>query len=189
MVTKRGTITVKGEVQRAGYRDVVQKIARKLDITGFIENMKPYNVRIICEGEKTQLKKFLKEINIQDDPLITIDDTTIKYEKPTNEFKYFKIKRGTYDEENAERLDLAAAHLKNLTKAVTTMNKNLSGNQKQMLGKQDQSIEKQDQMLGKQDQSITEIKGMRGDLKSYLDERFSKVEKEIVEIKAKVGLF
>jgi hypothetical protein len=54
-------------------------------------------------------------------------------------------------------------------------------------------------MLEKQDETIKEIKtarkelkeetrGLRGDLKSYLDERFVKIEREIAEIKAKVGL-
>ncbi|MEA2074813.1 MAG: acylphosphatase, partial [Euryarchaeota archaeon] len=33
---KRAIITAKGEVQRVGYRDAVEKIARKLKITGFV---------------------------------------------------------------------------------------------------------------------------------------------------------
>ncbi|RJS80252.1 acylphosphatase, partial [Methanophagales archaeon] len=41
---KRAILIVKGEVQRVGYRDVVAKIARKLSISGFVENLKPYDV-------------------------------------------------------------------------------------------------------------------------------------------------
>ena len=46
--------------------------------------------------------------------------------------------------------------------------------QDQMLGKQDIMIDKQDQMLGKQDETVDEIKGVRQDLKSYMNERFSR---------------
>ena len=42
--TKRVEIIAKGEVQRVGYRDIVQKIARKLNIAGSVENIKPYDV-------------------------------------------------------------------------------------------------------------------------------------------------
>ncbi len=36
-------------MQRVGYRDEVEEIARKLKITGFVENVKPYDVRIVAE--------------------------------------------------------------------------------------------------------------------------------------------
>jgi acylphosphatase len=49
---KRAVIIAKGEVQRVGYRDVVEKIARRQKITGFVANLKPYDVRIIAEGER-----------------------------------------------------------------------------------------------------------------------------------------
>ena len=39
---KRVAIIAKGRVQREGYRDEVEEIARKLKITGFVENVKPY---------------------------------------------------------------------------------------------------------------------------------------------------
>ncbi len=38
-----------------------------------------------------------------------------------------KIKRGSTEEETAERLDIAALHLKNLTSAVSMMNTNIGG--------------------------------------------------------------
>jgi acylphosphatase len=33
-------------VQREGYRDAVGKIARELNIKGFVENLNPYGVKI-----------------------------------------------------------------------------------------------------------------------------------------------
>ncbi|MFV9632001.1 MAG: hypothetical protein ACNYWM_13170, partial [Methanosarcinales archaeon] len=49
-------------------------------------------------------------------------------------------------------------------------------------------IEKQDVMIEKQDKSIDEIKGLRQDLKSYMEERFDSIEHEIVIIKEKIGM-
>ena len=58
--------------------------------------------------------------------------------------------------------------------------------------KQDRMLEKQDQMLEKQDQTKNEISGeireLRRDLRSFLDEKLLKIESDILQIKAKIGL-
>jgi len=46
-----------------------------------------------------------------------------------------------------------------------------------------QMLGKQDQMLGKQDETLHEIKGVRQDLKSYMNKRFDHIEKELTEMK------
>ena len=43
-------------------------------------------------------------------------------------------------------------------------------------------------MLEKQDETIGEIRGLRYDLKAYLEERFDRMEREITEIKVKIGM-
>lgn len=68
-----------------------------------------------------------------------------------------------------------------------------------MLEKQDTMIEKQDKMLEKQDTMIEkldevkkeivgEIKDLRWDLKSYLDQRLIHIESDIAQIKAKIKM-
>jgi UDP-N-acetyl-D-galactosamine dehydrogenase len=42
-------------IQRVGYRDVVERAARKMKLTGFVENIKPYDVKIVCEGDKASI--------------------------------------------------------------------------------------------------------------------------------------
>ncbi|MGB3459399.1 MAG: hypothetical protein WBB08_08925 [Halobacteriota archaeon] len=49
-------------------------------------------------------------------------------------------------------------------------------------------LEKQDMMLEKQDDTIGEIRGLREDLKSFMEERFDRLEREIEIIKAKLGM-
>jgi len=71
--------------------------------------------------------------------------------------------------------------------------------QDMMLEKQDVMLEKQDMMLEKQDETIdaidqskeeivTEISSLRGDLRSYMEEKFAKIEYELEAIKAKIGM-
>ena len=54
------------------------------------------------------------------------------------------------------------------------------------LGEESVSIGKK--MLEKQDETINEIKGLREDLKSYMEERFDRLEHEVMAIKAKLGM-
>ncbi len=60
----RAVITASGEVQRVGYGDTVERAARKMKLTGFVENIKPYDVRIVCEGDKKGIDSFIKLIQL-----------------------------------------------------------------------------------------------------------------------------
>ena len=103
---KSAVVTVKGNVQRVGYRDFVENIARKLGITGFVENIKPYDVRIVCEGEEGKIKEFLEKIKNPSKP-VEVEDIIVNFEEPKKEFEYFEIKRGEAMDELGERIDVA----------------------------------------------------------------------------------
>jgi len=66
---KRIIAIAKGEVQRVGYRDEVRRIARKLNIKGYVENIEPYDVRIVAEGEEKDLREFIGAIEIRRFPI------------------------------------------------------------------------------------------------------------------------
>ena len=97
-----------------GYRDVIFKIARKLNITGLVENIKPYDVRIIAEGEN--IDKFIEQIKIEEDPIL-VEEVDATFKEPTGEFEYFEVKRGEMTEELGERLDLVRGEMKKLHQA------------------------------------------------------------------------
>jgi len=61
----RVSITAKGEVQKVGYRDVVQKIAQDMGVKGFVENLRDGNVLVVAEGEKETIEEFIKKIKIK----------------------------------------------------------------------------------------------------------------------------
>ncbi len=173
---KRAVILAKGRVQRVGYRDEVEEIARRLEIAGFVENAKPYDVRIVVEGEESVIERFIEEIKIKKYP-IDVNRLEVQFEDFKTEFEYFEIIRGEWQEELGERLDAAG---KLLYRSVELGEESVS------IGKK--MLEKQDMMLEKQDETIGEIRGLRQDLKAYMEERFDRLEREIEIIKTKLGM-
>ena len=185
---KRARIIVKGRVQRVGYRDEVEEIARRLGIKGFVENVKPYDIRIVTEGEDEAISEFIERIKRFP---IDVESVEVSFEDFKGEFEYFEIKRGDWQEELGERLDTAG---KLLYRSVELAERSLElsaravklGERSVELGEESVSIGKR--MLEKQDETINEIKGLREDLKSYMEERFDRLEHEVMAIKAKLGM-
>jgi len=180
---KRARIIVKGRVQRVGYRDEVEEIARRLGIKGFVENVKPYDIRIVTEGEDEAISEFIERIKIRRFP-IDVESVEVSFEDFKGEFEYFEIKRGDWQEELGERLDTAG---KLLYRSVELAERSVELSARSVeLGEESVSIGKR--MLEKQDETINEIKGLREDLKSYMEERFDRLEHEVMAIKAKLGM-
>lgn len=201
----RSRYIIHGDVQRVGYRDVVQKLALKNGIKGEVRNLEDLEVQIIAEGTREAISHFSNVISIQDFP-INVESIETWEEPYTGEFRTFKIIRGDMDEEMAERMDTAIQHLTligkysrtaadNSTTLIEMMHTSLD-KQDQMLEKQDRMLQKQDQMIGKQDQmlgkqddmisvqheTVDEIKGLRKDSKSYLEKEFSEIHKRLHSI-------
>ncbi|MGC8832243.1 MAG: acylphosphatase [Thermoproteota archaeon] len=103
---KRVTIIARGDVQRVGYRDSVEGVARKLNLTGYVENLKPYDVKIVAEGSEEKLKQFIELVKIRKFPIF-VESLEVSWSDATGEFSHFEIKRGEWQEELFERLDTA----------------------------------------------------------------------------------
>ncbi len=123
----RAVITASGEVQRVGYRDVVERAARKMKITGFVGNIKPYDVRIVCEGDQASIDSFVRLVRIKEYP-IDVEHLDIRFEDATGEFEYFEIKRGDMTEELGERLDIANVKMTRMTQKQDVMIEKLDNN-------------------------------------------------------------
>ncbi len=240
----RATAIVKGRVQKVNYRNNVQEIARQLNITGYVQNIKPYDVKIVVEGGEPELKEFLERIKVQEYP-VHVEDLSVEWSEGTGEFEYFEVVRGDWEDELFERLDFAGSLLFSINnKQDTLLGKQdaMLGKQDSMLEKQDSMLEKQDSMLGKQDlmlqkqdetigeirlnreevkltkeevkltrgelkdeiknvrEGVTseirsstgeikgEVRGLRDNFKSHSEERFNRIEKDIGEIKDRLGM-
>jgi len=184
---KRAVIIAKGDVQRVGYRDTVEKIARKLKLAGFVENLKPYDVRIIAEGEDDVLNELITQIRIKDRPTspVSVEELDFEFVAATGEFEYFEIRRGEWAEELGERLDTAGAllHLSvELGKESVELGKESVELGKKMLDKQDRMLDKQDVMIEKQDahtQVLTEFRDQTQQSFGVLDVKYGAISENI----------
>lgn len=170
---KRATIIAKGDVQRVWYRDAVEKIARKPKLTGFVENLKPYDVKIVAEGEEDILDEFITRIRI-DEPPISVEDIDVEFGAAAREFEYFEIRRGDWKEELGERMDAAGAMLHRSVR-LGERSVELGG---KMLEKQDSMLEKQDSMLDKQDTHthiLTDLRDRTQQNFAMLDTKYGRI--------------
>jgi len=116
---------VEGRVQRVGYRDVVQSVARRLGVKGYVENLKDGNVQIICEAKERVIEEFVKEINIKEDFIEVEKVQIVETSKATGEFKYFEIKYGVLEEEIDERMGTAIVYAGAMRRDIKEMHKDL----------------------------------------------------------------
>lgn len=175
---ERLRITVRGEVQRVGYRDRVQKIARRHSINGWVQNARGYDVHIIAEGTKEDLGHFKSDIQISDDP-VHVESIEIEHEQYLGEYEFFEIKRGQPDEEIGERFDAALHYLIQID-AKSCRSIEIG---EEMLRKQDLMIGKQDQMISLQTRTVEEIQDMKHEIVQTLENRYVSIEHQLDEIK------
>ncbi|HPW72980.1 MAG TPA: acylphosphatase, partial [Methanothrix sp.] len=109
------TAYVSGKVQQVGYRSRVLAAARALDITGYVTNLPDGRVKIVAEGAKADLDRFLRSVRIEN-TLIAVTDISIEYSEPKGCYDSFYKIAG--EGETDARLDTAANYLKELIVAV-----------------------------------------------------------------------
>lgn len=103
----RATIIIEGEVQKVGYRDLVQSVVRGLGVKGYVENLKDGTVRVVCEAEEGILEKFIRMLDVKREFINVERVNLIETSKATGEFKYFEIKYGPLEEELGDRIGTA----------------------------------------------------------------------------------
>ncbi|MBN2251835.1 MAG: acylphosphatase [Candidatus Altiarchaeota archaeon] len=161
---ERAVIVVKGEVQGVNYRKNVQGIARRLGVTGFVENLPGYDVRIVAEARKGVLDAFINEIRIKRPP-VDVEHIDASFERPSGEYAYFEIKRGDIVDELGERIETAGSvmyEIRDLQKESSSVMHEMRDLQKESLKKQDETIEKIDsgnRMLGEKIDSGNKLLG------------------------------
>lgn len=108
-------LTVSGEVQGVGYRGFVTRIARKLKLAGFAENLEDGTVRIRCKGEAASIDKFKELINVKNPPqasLMEVEGITEEAIGPEEiAGTAFKEKLGALEEELAQGFATGNAYL------------------------------------------------------------------------------
>jgi len=145
-------------------------------------------VKVIAEGQEKDIEKFIHDINIKN-TIINVADINKEYSTPSGEYEsFYKL---VSEGETDERLDTAADLLKELINVTRNGFSGLEKKQDIMIGKQDIMIGKQQETMSKIDLNRLEIKSeihaLRDDFKSHFDNRLSKMEFELTDIKVKVA--
>ena len=171
----RARIVAEGDVQKAGYRDIVEDISVKLGVKGFVENLRDKTVCIVCEGEKDAVDKFVDAIKIKND-IVDVKSVKIVETSPaTDAFKYFDIKYGSPEEELGERMVAAVKYAKLALHETRVVGEEVKGSREDIKGVRDE-------VKG----SRKDIKGMHQDMNKRFDwvaEKYGDIGAGITSIK------
>jgi acylphosphatase len=165
---KRVVLIAKGEVQRVGYRDDVERLARALNLGGYVENSKRHDVLIVAEGEDAAIDQFIELVKINRFP-IYVRELIVKDEPYQGEFEDFEIRRGEWHDEISERMDIAG---KLLYRTVEVGEKSLALNEQSVaLGERSVSLGERSVSLGERSVSLGERSVSLGERSVSLGEK------------------
>ncbi|WP_455280158.1 carbamoyltransferase HypF, partial [[Eubacterium] cellulosolvens] len=85
-------ILVKGIVQGVGFRPFVYRLATDKGLSGFVQNRGDAGVKIVVEGEVSQLNSFIHDLKAEKPPSSEISDIIVDYKNKNLEYSTFKIK-------------------------------------------------------------------------------------------------
>lgn len=81
---------VSGRVQMVMYRDFAQRKARGLRLAGEVENLKDGTVRVVAEGPRDRLERYI--IKLRKGPLLArVEDVTIAWHAASGTHAGFSI--------------------------------------------------------------------------------------------------
>lgn len=89
-MSERIEAIVSGKVQLVMYRDFAQRMAWLHKLSGEVQNRKDGTVRVIAEGERAALQKYLHKL--EGGPLLArVDAVRVTWTPATGEYKKFSI--------------------------------------------------------------------------------------------------
>jgi len=167
-VKKRATIVISGEVQDAGFRGKVMRIAQKLELVGYIENLPNGTVRTICEGAEGAINDFIGKLDIHDDD-IDVEDISVEWSDTTGEFEWFEVKFDNLGMEMFQGFATAGKKLSDVSRKVDGVGQKVEKNYEKL----DSIDHRLDDALNRYDlfgKEITVIREDIGDLKKFANE-------------------
>ena len=69
----RYALTIKGRVQNAGYRDIIEKNARVRRLRGYVFNDIDGTVKLVCDGAEEKIDEFIEVINLHEEDIFVED--------------------------------------------------------------------------------------------------------------------
>lgn len=87
----RAKIIVNGSVQGVGYRYFVMRLAKSLNVNGFIKNLFSGEVFAEVEGDSSLIQELIKQMKIGPSHAY-VKDCFVEWEDYKSEFKNFEIR-------------------------------------------------------------------------------------------------
>lgn len=88
---ERMTAVVRGRVQGVGYRYFITDCAHATGVHGYVRNLSDGMVEIVAESSPAALDNFLRLAYARNDPVIRVDEITVKKGPVTGEFHGFRV--------------------------------------------------------------------------------------------------
>jgi len=207
----RLTAYVSGKVQKTGFRARVLSIARDFNLKGYVQNLDDGRVKVVAEGENYDVESLLAALDIKN-TLISVADIRREYGAATSVFQgFFKAVSGG---ETDQRLDQAAQLLKELIVVNKDVVKEIRATREELRDEiratrddlkaeigsvrdevksvRDEVKSSGDMIAERIDSAREEIAGkiddLHSDLKDDCKERLVKIEDDVSQIKAKIGI-
>jgi len=206
----KATMYVYGSVQAVGYRVYVKNVAALMGVRGLVRNRGDGSVEIFAEAEKGVLDRFMKAIDVkgrQGDILsLNVERLEVRlegepgYAGPWRKYTQFEIDYGEeigrpVEREMVESLELAKLYFTKLITEFKDFREEFRDYREEFRDFRQEfgdfrngSLNISREILDTSKEVLGEVKGLRKDLQTILDERLTKIEKDIAAIKAKIGL-
>ena len=176
----RYTITVTGDVQGAGYRAAVRGIAKKMKITGYVENLEDSDVKVVAEGEKVNLEAFRKAVAIRGEHM-NVEGMRTRKGKATGEFKGFRVKVADLASETFQGYATSEKYFSSLGSDIRTVGRKVDA----VGGKVDTLTDHTDDSfasLDKKYHSISEVHRSMNENSQTMQREFNRTREELSRV-------
>ena len=180
-------LRVVGRVQRVGYRRFVQELAQSLNLAGYVRNEPDGAVSIFIQGEEEGLREFLEGVRSPPPPAM-VKDLQVKEARPNPRLKYFEVKYGRLADELQEGFGAMQALFSDYRGEFRDFRQEFRDFRQEFRDFRQEFGEFRSESLKLSQETLNEVRELRTDLKAILDERLARLERDIAEIKVRLGL-
>jgi acylphosphatase len=194
-------VRIYGRVQRVGYRRFVLDTAQELGLTGYVKNEKDGSVTVFTQGDDPVVEKFIEMLKSPPQPA-HVRSVDVKDARPRPALKYFAIKPSPLHEELQEGFGAMqtiftdywgefrnfVGEFRDYRQEFRDFRQEFRDFRQEFKDYREEFRDFRDESLKISKEILDEVKGVRRDLQTILDERLARMERDIAEIKAKIGL-
>ncbi|MEN3047657.1 MAG: acylphosphatase [Candidatus Caldarchaeales archaeon] len=180
-------VRVTGRVQRVGYRRHVLEAAQELGLAGFVRNDEDGSVSVFVQGEEEAVEAFLERIKSPPPPA-SVKDLSVKESRPRKGLKSFRVVYGRLADELQEGFGAMQSIFMDYWGEFRDFRQEFRDYRQEFRDYRQEFREFKEASLKLSEQTLEEVRAVRQDLKAILDERLARIERDIAEIKARLGL-